>query len=68
MVSAVAACVVEVKVAALALELLTALVIGVVVVVLVGVAVVVLGVSAHTLNVDETPGGAPIEAMIEDSA
>jgi hypothetical protein len=37
-------------------------------VVVLGVVVVVLGVSAHTLNVDETPGGAPIEAMIEDSA
>jgi len=34
----------------------------------VGAGVGVVGVSGHTDNVDETPGGAPIEAMIVDSA
>ena len=34
----------------------------------VGAGAGVVGVSGHTDNVAETPGGAPIEAMISDSA
>jgi len=33
-----------------------------------GAGVGIGGMSGHTDNVDETPGGAPIEAMIVDSA